>query len=82
MLKPDEYTRPLFLYSFLAWGVFAILIGCGGLLPIITGGSVDIIRIEERWFAVFGALYFVFSGSRMVRRAWSVRRIQRSNSGA
>lgn len=80
MLKPDEYTRPAFLYAFLAWGILAILMGCGGLLPIITNGRVDIIRFEERWFAVFGAVYFVVTGARMVIRALGARRIQRDSA--
>jgi uncharacterized membrane protein len=63
-------------------GVLVILVGICGLLSIIAGYRVAILSLDERFFAIMGAVWLISTGCRAVRQAWDLERIRKKDQNA
>lgn len=64
----------LLLGSF--FGSVVIFLGSCGILSIMTGGRIGDFGLDERLLAIIGAASLIFSGCRVVRQAWNIKRSQ------
>jgi Na+/pantothenate symporter len=74
MLDLPKNNWLLLLGSF--FGLVVIFVGSCGLLSIMTGGRIGDFGLDEKFFAIIGAVYLIFTGYRAVRQAWDIKRSQ------
>ena len=62
-------------------GMVVILIGSCGILSILTRGKIASL-VDQKFLAVFGAIYLISTGSRAVRQGWGTMRLRGKDPSA